>query len=40
MNRQLKFLLYLNVLSTDNSKKKPYKGNVLIGNVIETFNFQ
>ena len=39
MNRQLKFLLYLNVLSADNSKRKPFKGNILTGNVIETFNF-
>ena len=40
MNRQLKFLLYLNVLSADSSKRKPFKGNILTGNVIETFNFQ
>lgn len=40
MNRQLKFLLYLNILSADNSKRKPFKGNILTGNVIEIFNFQ
>lgn len=40
MNQQLKFLLYLNILSMYNRKRKPYKGNILIGNVIETFNFQ